>query len=252
MDLKTVNVLPRGLECDRRWMIVDSNNQFLSQRNTTQLAQLKVTAAVNGLSLSFNGQVHNTALPDGARIDVAVWASTVSALIADDRINKALSDWLGKAVSLVYMDAAAKRATSDTWAPGHETSFSDGYPILVVNSATLNAVNDYIIKAGFNPVSMARFRPNIVIETDQPYAEDDWESLSIGDVQLDLIKPCTRCLVTTLDPMTGAAQPEPVIEALKALRMSTDPRNKGVLFGVNAVVKHAGQIEVGQSLRSVR
>jgi uncharacterized protein YcbX len=83
---------------------------------------------------------------------------------------------------------------------------------------------------------MARFRPNVVIQTDEPYSEDKWSSVSIGDVALDLVKPCTRCQVTTLDPRTGAAKPQPVIAALQKLRMSSDRRNKGVLFGVNAVV----------------
>ncbi len=239
---------PRGLRHDRRWMIINADNQFLSQRNRPKLAQLCALADDNGLRLDFNGHVHRAAIPYGERVNAQVWSSIVNAPMAKSPIHAALSDWLGEAVRLVYMDAAAARRVNEDWAAGHETSFSDGFPILIANSASLDAVNDYIVKAGHKPVSMARFRPNIVIETDRPYAEDDWKCLDIGDVQLDLVKPCTRCIVTTLDPLTGTAQPEPVIEALNALRMSSDPRNKGVLFGVNAVVRKIGRVEIGQTI----
>lgn len=224
---------------------------FLSQRNRPQLAQLIVQPIKDGLSLSFDGQTHHAAVPQGPRIDVTVWKSTVNAPLAPKSVNQALSDWLGEAVRLVYMDAQATRAVSEDWALGHETSFSDGYPLLVVNTATLDAVNAHIQGAGFKPISMARFRPNIVIDTSAPYAEDDWKSLSLGEVQIDLVKPCTRCVVTTLDPLTGQSQPEPVIDALKALRMSRDPRNKGVLFGVNAVVRRGGHLDLEQEVRAI-
>jgi uncharacterized protein YcbX len=248
VDLTAAKVLPRGLEHDRRWMIVDKAGQFLSQRNRPKLAELTVSADDAGITLHFNKTEHRADIPMGQRLNVTVWKSTVNALAADKAINAALSDWLGETVRLVYMDAAAKRPTSQDWAPGHETSFADGYPVLVVNSATLDAVNDYIIASGFNPVTMARFRPNVVIQTDEPYSEDKWSSVSIGDVALDLVKPCTRCQVTTLDPRTGAAKPQPVIAALQKLRMSSDRRNKGVLFGVNAVVRRSGRLQNGQSV----
>jgi len=242
--------LPRGLEHDRRWMIVDEAGVFLSQRSRPQLAQLIVQPIDDGLILNFNGQSHQAIFPKGKRLDVRVWKSTVNAPLANAAINERLSDWLAEPVRLVYMDEQAKRSVSEKWAAGHETSFSDGYPILVVNTATLDAVNAHIKAAGFDPISMARFRANVVIETNMPYIEDRWKSVSIGAVQLDLVKPSTRCAVTTLDPITGEAQPQPVIAALKALRLSTDPRIKGVLFGVNAVVRRGGRLEAGQAVRA--
>jgi len=154
-------------------------------------------------------------------------------------------------VRLVYMDAVAHRPTNPEWAEGHETSFSDGYPVLVTNTASLAAINEHIKQAGYSPVGMDRFRPNVVIDADTPWAEDEWNSLQIGEVTLDLVKPCTRCIVTTLDPLTGERRPEPVLKVLKALRMSPDPRNKGVLFGVNAVVRQGGAIAVGARVQAL-
>lgn len=250
LDLKATTVLPRGLEYDRRWMMVDATGGFISQRSHPQLAQLIVLADAYGLSLKFGGKSLRVVIPTDRRLDVSVWKSTVNAAVADDKANRALSDWLGEVVRLVFMDRDATRLTNSEWAQGHETSFSDGYPVLVTNTASLGAINEYIKHAGHAPVGMERFRPNVVIETDQPWAEDAWASLQMGDVIFELVKPCTRCIVTTLDPLTGQRRPEPVLKALKALRMSSDPRNKGVLFGVNAVVKQGGQITSGMQVKA--
>ena len=98
---------------------------------------------------------------------------------------------------------------------------------------------------------MARFRPNVVINTDEPFSEDNWKHLKIGETELELVKPCTRCIVTTLDPRTGDVNPEPVMEALRKFRMSEDPRNKGVLFGVNAVVRKGGTLSVNMPVQVI-
>ena len=252
VDLTQANILPRGLEFDRRWMIVNAQGQFISQRSHSKLAQMIVAADNDGLDIKLNGQIIRAEFPRTPRIDVRVWKSTLNAPIADMSINEALSEWLGEAVRLVYMDPQTVRPTSSDWAAGHETSFSDGYPILVTNTASLKVLNQYIHKVGYDDVTMARFRPNIVINCDQAWAEDDWTTLKIGDdVILDLVKPCTRCIVTTLDPMTGEAHPEPVMGALRALRMSPDPRIKGVLFGVNAVVRHGGIVKRGMAVHAI-
>lgn len=245
LTLGSAQLKPRGLKYDRRWMIVDKTGRFISQRSHSILAQLRALPDDKGLELMFGGKNLRAVSPPKERQDVIVWGSVVSALVADDAVNAALSDWLGEDVRLVFMDAQAKRPTSIDWAAGHETSFSDGYPVLVTNTASLARVNDYIKAAGHAPVGMERFRPNIVIETDMPWAEDGWQTLRVGAAVLELVKPCTRCIVTTLDPLSGKAQPEPVLGALRELRMSRDPRNKGVLFGVNAVVKQSGKVALG-------
>ena len=248
LALTTANVKRRGLEHDRRWMIVDAHGRFITQRSHSILAQLNVLPDARGLTLEFGGLKLRVNIPTQNRLDVSVWSSTVNALVADDKANGALSEWLGQAVRLVYMDAAATRPTNPEWAQGYETSFADGYPVLVTNTASLAAINEHIQQAGHQPIGMARFRPNVVIETDVAWAEDSWTRLQIGEVMLELVKPCTRCVVTTRDPQTGEPRPEPVMNALRALRMSTDPRNKGVLFGVNAVVQQGGKVAKGAAV----
>lgn len=247
MELSQSKLKPRGLEFDRRWMLVDGQGGFVSQRTHPNLAQMRVKLKSHGLIIDLGHAELSVRIPTGERIDVTVWKSSLRAPVADKQTNSVLSEWLGDNVRLVYMDEDTHRPTSAEWAAGYETSFSDGYPVLVTNTASLAVLNDYITAQGHAPISMARFRPNVVIDTDKPWAEDDWARLQIGETELDLVKPCTRCTVTTLDPQTGEARPEPVIEALRKFRISTDPRNKGVLFGVNAVVRKGGALRVGMT-----
>ena len=249
VDLTQSLLKPRGLEFDRRWMLVDQQGGFISQRSHRKLAQLCVKPTDYGVVIDLGHIELSVHRPMGERVEVTVWKSTLRAPVADAQTNKVLSDWLGVDVRLVYMDEAAHRPTSSDWAAGHETSFSDGYPVLVTNTASLRVLNDYIEAQGHAPISMARFRPNVVVDTNEPFREDHWKRLKIGETELELVKPCTRCIVTTLDPKTGDVNPEPVMEALRKFRMSEDPRNKGVLFGVNAVVRKGGMLSVNMPVQ---
>jgi len=109
----------------------------------------------------------------------------------------------------------------------------------------LAALNEHIIEGGAAAVPMSRFRPNIVIENEVPWAEDSWKQLEIGGAVIDLVKPCTRCVMTTLDQSSGRKQGREPLRSLRALRTSADPNNEGVLFGVNAVPNVLGDISVG-------
>ena len=245
VDLQSSVLKPRGLEFDRRWMLVNQQGRFISQRSHPKLAQMVVEPRSNGLQINLGDTELTVAIPKEKRIEITVWDSSLRAPVADSQTNLIISNWLGETVQLVYMDEAATRPTSTDWAAGHETSFSDGFPVLVTNTASLAALNDYIQSQNHAPITMARFRPNIVIESDQPWSEDSWSVLKIGEAELELVKPCTRCIMTTLDPVTGDARQEPVLQVLRDFRMSTDPRNKGVLFGVNAVVRKGGLLRMG-------
>ena len=247
VDLQSSVLKPRGLEFDRRWMLVNHQGLFVSQRSHPKLAQMVVKPRGNGLTIYLDGTEFSVEIPKENRIEITVWDSSLRAPVADKQTNLHISEWLGEAVQLVYMDDVTSRPTSTDWAAGHETSFSDGYPVLVTNTASLATLNDYIQSQNHMPISMARFRPNVVIETNEPWSEDRWSVLKIGKAELELVKPCTRCIMTTLDPVTGDARQEPVLEALRKFRMSTDLRNKGVLFGVNAVVRNSGLLRVGMS-----
>lgn len=150
-------------------------------------------------------QVARFSPPSGQRMDVAVWKSIVSANIADSETNDTLSEWLGREVKLVFFDDIAKRIASLEWT-GNETpvTFADGYQILVTTTASLAALNDNMRANGEDAVGMERFRPNIVLETDEPWAEDRWAAIEIGGIRFDLVKPCARCIMTTQDQITGS------------------------------------------------
>jgi uncharacterized protein YcbX len=146
------------------------------------------------------------------------------------------------------MDKDAERLSSEKYSEPRPVSFADGYPILITNTASLKALNKHIVAAGADSVPMKRFRPNIVIDGDEAWSEDNWKQITIGDVKLDLVKPCTRCVVTTLDPVTGVKQGKEPLRTLRARRLSKDPEIDGVLFGWNAVPRTLGRIGVGDKV----
>jgi len=228
-------------------MLVDKDGQFITQRQFPQLAQLSVAHTHKNISLHWPGQASiEVALPDGhTRKTVTVWRDTLAAACVDHHVNTALSNWLGKQVQLMFMDETAIRLASEKYAgPNKQVNFADGFPILITNTASLAAVNKHIALGGGTPLGMDRFRPNIVIDCDTPWAEDDWQALHIGDVILDLVKPCARCVVTSIDQTTGERKPKSALAALKHLHPSTDPDNPGVIFGMNAVPRTLGAIQV--------
>ena len=247
IKLQSAELRPRGLAGDRRFMIVDEDGTFITQRQIPKLACLKTGLTRKGLCLSWPGiNDIEVGLPSSVRRDVVVWRSTVSAAIAAPRVNDALSAWLGKSVSLVFMDEASVRTANEKWTSGPSpVSFADGYPLLITTTASLAALNQHVIEGGALAVPMTRFRPNIVIDCDTPWAEDNWKQIKIGGVVIDLVKPCTRCIMTTLDQSSGEKQGREPLRSLRALRTSADSNNEGVLFGVNAVPNVLGEISAG-------
>lgn len=253
VDLAQTKIRPRGLVGDRRYMLVDDKNMFITQRQLPLLAKLRVEITGAGLILHWpNSPPLSVQAADfTGRKNVIVWRSDVKAASAEPSINKTLSTWLGISVSLAHMDNDSIRISNPDWtdkpAP---VSFADGYPILITNTASLKALNALIMSGGGAEITMTRFRPNIVIDSNEPWGEDHWQSLQIGDVTLDLVKPCARCIITTLDQETGEKQGREPLRALKTLRTSTDPRNEGVLFGINAVPRVCGSLAVDDQVES--
>ncbi|PQA87030.1 MOSC domain-containing protein [Marinicaulis flavus] len=253
VDLTRAKLETRGLENDRRWMVIDAAGNFMTQRKRPLLATIAARITENGLSLSVDGGgVLDVARPDAARRrDVVVWDSTVSAACAAPPASAFLSDILGEEAHLVFMDDEARRMKDSMWTPSPEpVSFADAFPVLVTSTGSLAALNRDIEAHGGAAVPMARFRPNIVVDCDEDWPEDNWRRLKIGGVELDLVKPCDRCIVTTTDQRSGARMgPEP-IASLARIHRSTDPRIKGVIFGMNAAPRALGDIAVGDSVEA--
>jgi len=234
----------RGLRHDRRWMVVDPDGQFVTQRTHPRLALVQVSIDERWLVLGAK-DTPPLALPieppPGAPWrKVRVWRDDVDALDCGQAAADWMSHWLCERVALVYMPEGVRRAVNPLHARADDVvGFADGYPLLVVTRASLDDLAERI----GNDIPMNRFRPNIVIEGAERWAEDRWKRIRIADIPIRLPKPCARCVVTTTDQDTA----ERGIEPLKTLAtFRRDGAN--VLFGQNAIPDAAGTLSIGQAV----
>lgn len=243
-----------GLIGDRRAMITDADGHGITQRELQALAQVDVEISPAGVRLSMQGRDDIVAAlpPVDRRMDVDIWKNVINAAIADDKTNTALSEWLGRDVKLAYLDERAQRFASAEWA-GDNTpmTFADGFQILVTTTGSLKALNADLAAHGEGHVGMERFRPNIVVDIDEPWPEDRWAAIEIGGLRLDLVKPCARCIMTTQDQRTGSRDVPSPMPAMGRVRMSADRRVPGPLFGWNAVPRGEGRVSVGDEVKIV-
>jgi uncharacterized protein YcbX len=241
VGLTHANVAVTGLATqsvgDREWMVVDGDGRFLTQRELPRLALVATEVTADGLRLC---APHMRALDiplegGGASREVVVWRSTVLGSDSGDAAAKWLSDWLAHDVRLVRFDSARRRECNRDYAgdSGAHTKFADGYPILVANAASLAELNERLATRGHAALPMNRFRPNVVLDGMPPFDEDHVEAIDIGGVVLRLVKPSTRCQVTTTDQATARVGIEP-LPTLTQFRMNE--KLGGVTFGVNAIV----------------
>ncbi len=237
-----------GLAGDRRMMLVDPSGHFITQRELPELARLTAIPGAAYLTLRlYDGREAMVAPPHPEhRMDVAIWKSIVSAAVADDSVNATLSHWFGRPVKLVFIDGESRRQASAEWAGENAPmGFADGYQILVTTSGSLRALNEDMERHGEGAVGMDRFRPNIVLDHDEPWAEDGWTGLEIAGVRFDFVKPCPRCIMTTQNQQSGSRDGANPMPAMGRIRMSADRRVPGPLFGWNAVPRGEGVVSMG-------
>lgn len=239
------NITKRGLEYDRRFMVVDSMGEFLTIRERPAMATVKT--AINGdklvLSNAFDDSVAVPLTPPpGALKPVRVWSSTVDAHEVSDEANALLSESLDTDARLVYMpDSSERTLKPGRGEPGDIVSFADGYPLLIATEASLEELNRRIIERGGKAVPMSRFRTNLVVTGARAFAEDALGTMSVGTARFRAAKPCVRCQVTTTDQITGEVLgPEP-LATLATFRDSPD----GVRFGTNLIPESSGTLRVG-------
>jgi uncharacterized protein YcbX len=249
--LPSARVDAYGLSGDRRAMITDASGHFITQREMQDLARIDVRPEPSGFRLKMAGKADIVVPPPHPdnRLDVDVWKAPVSAALADDASNDALSEWLGRDVRLVFFDGEARRIANPEWA-GTDTpvTFSDGYQILVTTTGSLKALNADLASHGEGSVGMERFRPNVVIDTDEQWAEDRWAAIEISGMRFDLVKPCARCIMTTQDQLTGSREVANPMPAMGRIRMSADRRVPGPLFGWNVTPRNTGELKIGDSV----
>lgn len=238
-EMDEVFVEKRGFTNDRRFMLVDEKHRFVTARAFPFLIRIAVDLKDGILVFRHcdtNEEIVQPVNPAKGKVDVGIWKSgTTAHFLKEDRISPWISRLAGTNLRLVYMADDDIRPVSRKYGkPGDIVSFADGYPVLVTHTASLDDLNRRLEKK----VSIRRFRPNLVVSGGKPWAEDRWKRLKIGDVILRLVKPCARCVVTTIDPDTGIAGSEP-LHTLSLFRRSG---NK-VLFGMNATVEKEGLIK---------
>ncbi|MDP1545207.1 MAG: MOSC domain-containing protein [Anaerolineales bacterium] len=243
-DVPASNVERMGLEHDRRMMVVTPDGGFLTQREYPRLALITPMLKNDSLTLSAPNfdAIHIGIQKSGTPTPVDVWASKgVDAIDQGDEAAVWLSDWLGASVRLVHIADGFKRTLNPNYAINMDdhTGFADGYPILVISEESLQDLNSRLDSA----LPMNRFRPNLVVKGCAPFAEDTWKRIRIGDVEMALVKPCARCVVTTIDKETLEKSKEP-LKTLGAYRK----HELGAIFGMNVIPLSEGRLEVGMSV----
>ncbi|MDQ7050754.1 MAG: MOSC domain-containing protein [Enterobacterales bacterium] len=235
----------QGVKGDRLFMLVDENGVFISQRIYPQLALLSVQTQQNKLIVKAKNGEHltinrNDFTPTNQVFNL--WREKVNAKLATAEVNQFFSDYLNKKVSLVQYDQQQPRTTDPRFSNADDiVSFADGFPLLLLNQASLDDLNQRLEK----PVSMQNFRGNLIIEGAQAFAEDHWKKIRIGDIEFDLVKPCSRCVMTTVDPKTGIVSA--TTQPLKTLAKFRKTK-QGIMFGINLIPRSLGKIKVGDKL----
>ncbi|MDR3388047.1 MAG: MOSC domain-containing protein [Rudaea sp.] len=247
LALTRTRVDARGIELDRRWMVVDATGRFLTGRQHPRLTLIRTVPEGAALRLHAPGMAELRLAPafSSPRIDVEVWGSRVAALPVDAPANAWISAFLGTPACFVHMDDECQRQVNpDHSQPGDLVSFADAYPLLVISQAALDQLNAKLAQ----PLSMLRFRPNLVVGGTEPHIEDDWKRVRIGGVDFDVAKPCIRCVFTTVDFEHGRFDPsgEP-LRTLKTYRRTPD----GIAFGQNLIPRGVGTLRVGDAVEAL-
>jgi len=221
----------RGLQYDRRWMLVDKNNKFITQREFHELCLFRLSFDSNGFKITFDKNSSSVNIPfrieTGEKSDVVIWRDTVEAMHYSDEIDKWFSDIINSDCRLVYMPDTTHRKTNKDFNIADDiVSFADGYPVLILGQSALDKFNEMSGK----DYKMNRFRPNLVFTGGEANIEDTWKKFKIDDIDFIGIKPCLRCNITTIEQETGIAGKEP----LKTLVTYRAAENN-VKFGMNVV-----------------
>jgi len=241
IELKQSLVTQRGLQYDRRYMLVDENGMFLTQRTFHKMALFKLSLVDDGFVVSYENQ--NIKVPfsiTGNIQKVTIWDDVVDAVVASDELNDWFSLHLNQKVKLVYLQNQSVRPVNPKYANNNEqVSFADGYPLMMISEASLSLLNSKLKK----PIGMDRFRPNLVLSAAEPHLEDELRNFKIGTALFKVAKPCARCVVTTINQQTLQTGKEPLATLAKYRRVGDN-----VNFGANVICLQEGQVSVGDNV----
>jgi uncharacterized protein len=232
----------RGPLGDRRWMLVGADAVFLSQRTLPRMALIFVQQGFPNLVCAAPGMRMLRVVPpeDGRMIFVRLFDDEVQVVECAHEAASWFSDFLAHPCRLVYQPARSLRPVDPDFAPpATPVSLADAFPLLLISEGSLEDLNARLA----DPVKMNRFRPNLVVRESDPFAEDGWRRIRIGEVEFSVVKPCARCTIPSVDPQTGIMGKEPLLTLAKYRRV----QNK-ILFGQNLLHRTAGVVRVGDAV----
>ena len=237
---------------DRRWLLVDAAGEFVTQRTFPRMALINVSVGDNALVVETEGRPGLRVPLVSDRIvsrSVIVWRDACEAWDEGDRAAAWFTSFLGSPVRLVRMQDSFVRPANPKWVSfSARVSFADAFPLLLANEASLDDLNQRLVGRGAAPVTMDRFRPNVVVRGAPAWAEDQWKQIRIGNVLLDVVKPCTRCTITTTDQVTGEIPDR--AEPLATLATFRRWENS-VVFAQNMAHHGPGTLAVGAAVEVV-
>ncbi len=245
VELSSADVFQHGLKFDRNWMLVDSNNTFITRRERPELSLIETSLSENGFRFSFNNQSESLAIGTNdfqqEKIESKVWDSDVFGFEEGENFNSFFSDFLKEEVRLIRMPLQPERIeTAPLTGESTSSSFADSFPILVLGSASLDALNAHLEE----PIDPRYFRPNLLFKTERPFEEDPWQEIQIGNVRLRKAKACGRCRMINVNPDTGVYRTD-VMRELAKLRTV---KNKVVLGDLYYPVQ-TGTIEITSEVK---
>lgn len=270
ITLESALVEKRGLRLDRRWMLTDRDGMFLTQREIPKMAVVSVNLNGDGLIVAADGfeAIHVPREPDrGERQRVVVWKDEVGALAYGGMVSEWFSDVLDRNCRLMLMPESTERHVSERFDQGNDiVSFADGYPLLLIGEGSLAEVNERLHDK-YNgeeygeklPLPMNRFRPNLVVRGSDPFEEDRWAKIRVGETIFRVAKPCGRCVMTTIDPARGEFDGKEPLTTMATFRMAKDvfptsfeafeQKPNAVLFGENLIPENPGAtVRVGHEV----
>lgn len=245
ISVKVSEARIRGLKYDRRMMLTDSKGTFLSQRNVPEMARFNMSIEDGGFLVQHErGEILIPFNPISKNSrKVTIWDDRFTAPVAEDQFNRWFSDQLNLECQLILMDEHTLRPVHHKYAVANEhVSYADGFPYLIIGTGSLEDLNEKLKI----PVPMDRFRPNLVISTDVPFKEDELDVFQIGEATFKRVKPCSRCVITTTDQLTGIRSKEP-LKTLSKYRKY----DQNIFFGQNLICLKEGLVKTGDTLYQV-
>lgn len=246
IKLKQARLTERGLEWDRRWMLLDAEGQFMTQRQVAPMALLEVSLKQNQLEVRHRiKDLPPLTVPFQPQsptelVDAPIWDDYSKALFVSPEADSWFSEALEQICRLVYMPDEGQRSTSGkTSGRIQKVNFADEYPALIIGQASLDDLNRRLAE----PIPINRFRPNFVFSGGMPFEEDGWHAITIGSNRFWAEKPCARCVVTTIDQQTTEKSKEP-LHTLAAYRKW----NNKLLFGQNLMFEADGFVKEGDNI----